>query len=145
MVCGEAGMQVSDENDNKEQVEEFAETTGAVTYILSTAGCPVKFRDYLDCLIGIAGKNIEFRTTDKQIESQRKVYKSGKSKSANKYWARDKRRDSLEWQKENDLVFLGYKEGDYDSKLKKREPSYYKLYLVDYVQRVIAEAKKNLQ
>ncbi|HEX3560728.1 MAG TPA: hypothetical protein VHU19_16100 [Pyrinomonadaceae bacterium] len=136
-------MPESNENDNKEQAEEFAYTTNVVTYILSAAHCPVKFRDYIDCLIGIAGKEIEFSTTDKQIESRRKVFRSNTNKGVNRYWARDKRRDLLKWQKENNLVLLDYKEGKYNSKLNRRAPSVYKLYLVEYVQRVIAEAKKN--
>jgi hypothetical protein len=97
-------MSASDEN-NKEQAEKFAFTTDAVTYILSAAGCPNKFRDYIDCLIGIADGNVEFDASDKQIERRRKVKKSSGRKGFKEYWARDKRRDLLKWQKENDLKF----------------------------------------
>lgn len=133
----------SDEENDQEQSEEFAYTTNAVTYILSAARCPTKFRDYIDCLIGIANGKIEFDATDKQIESRRKVVKSRGGKGVKEYWARDRRRGLLKWQKENDFYLLEYKEGDYDKKLNRRGPSHFKLYLVEYVQQVIAEAKKN--
>src|SRR4051812_31157114 len=97
-------MSVTDD-DNKEQSEKFAFTTDAVTYILSAAGCPNKFRDYIDCLIGLADGNVEFDATDKQIEGHRKVKKSSSQKAQKQYWARDKRRDLLEWQKDNDWFY----------------------------------------
>jgi hypothetical protein len=134
----EDGMSQVTKND----AEEFAHTTNAVTYILSAAGCPTKFRDYIDCLIGIAEGKTDFIATDKQITSKRKVAKTTDPNATNKDWARDKRRDLLKWQKENELYFLDYKEGIYNKKVNRKGPSHFRLHLVDYVQQVVAEAKK---
>lgn len=131
------------DDDNIEQAEEFAYSTQAVTSILSAAGFPKPFRDYVDCLIGMAGGNVEFDATDELIERRRKAIKPISLQGKKEYWARDRRRGVLKWQKENDLIFLEYKESKYDSKLKRRPPSHFKLYLVEYVQRVITRAKKN--
>jgi hypothetical protein len=131
------------DDDNREQAEEFAYTTQAVTSILSAADCPKTFRDYIDCLIGIAGGNIEFDTTDEQIERRKKAIKPSKLKGKKEYWARDRRRDLLKWQEENNWTLLEYKESKYDSKLKRRPPSHFKLYLVGYVQQVVTRAKQN--
>jgi hypothetical protein len=133
---------MSASNQSNKDQEEFAYTTDAVTAILSAADCPKKFRDYIDCLIGIASNNVEFDATDKQIEEHRKSIKTSGVKGKKQYWARDKRRDLLTWQKENHFIFLDFEKSDYDPKLGRRGASHFKLYLVDYVQRVIAEAKK---
>lgn len=139
----EVGMSGIDDKDNKEQAEEFAFTTDAVTYILLAAGCPNKFRDYIDCLIGLAGNKVEFDTTDKEIERHRKILKLSNSRNVKAYWARDRRRDLLKWQKDTDFKLLDIKRGKYDSPTKTTLPSHYKFYLIEYVQQVIANAKKD--
>jgi hypothetical protein len=133
---------MSTSNQSNKDQEEFAYTTEAVTAILSAADFPKTLRDYIDCLIGIAGKDVEFDATDLQIEKRRKSIKSSGVKGKKEYWARDRRRSLLKWQRENHFLFLEYKQGDYIKKLGKRAPAHFKLYLVAYVQRVIAEAKK---
>jgi hypothetical protein len=132
-------MPDSDEKDTKAQAEEFALTTNAVTYILSAAGCRASYRDYIDCLIGFANGRVEFDATDEQILKLRKV--TNPNTGGNVYWARDKRRSLLEWQKANDLFLLNYDKGQFDRKLKRRGPSHYTFHLIDYIKQVIANAQ----
>lgn len=134
-------MSEMDEKDLR--AEEHSYATDATSYILLAAGCPTKFRTFIDCLIGIADGNVEFEASDQEIAARAKGNKNSSSKSASKGWARDRRRDLNKWQKENQFNIFNFIPGGRDEHTDTYIKTQYELYIIDYIKQVIADARAN--
>jgi hypothetical protein len=123
--------------------KDFSFTTEAINQILVEANCPNKFRQYIDCLVGVANKSFEFEASDLDIAKRARGRIDGTTKHADKGWARDKRRDLLEWQAMGNLKLIDYEPSDYDSKMGLRPKSLYKFHLLTYAEQVVNNAQKD--
>lgn len=123
------------------QDEEYAYTTAAINNIFVMAGCPNKFRQYIDCLIGLADKAIKFEASDKQVSTFARGRAAGGTIHAEKGWAKEKRTDLMKWQDEGNLEIVKVEVQPYDSTLRMRPPTKYTLNILEYAEQVVGKAK----
>lgn len=132
-----------DSNEKGNFDEDFSFTTEAINQILVEANCPNKFRQYIDCLVGVANRKFEFEASDSELAKRARGRIGGTNKHADKGWARDKRRDLLDWQDEGNLKLIDFFLRDYDPKTKSRPKSLYHFHLLKYAEQVVEEARKD--
>jgi hypothetical protein len=134
---------MSDRNDKEKLVEDYSYATEAINQILVAANCPNRFRQYIDCLVGVANGNIEFEASDPMVAKRARGRLDGANKHANKEWAKDKRTELLKWQDKGNLKLFEHEVRDYDKSTRTRPPSKYRLHLLRYAEQVITKAQRN--
>jgi hypothetical protein len=124
--------------------------TDAINFILVAAGCPERFRSYIDCLVGFSEGRHEFEARDKDVAARVRPDEQSASKGAARQWLKRTRRDFETWQAARGFNFIecrrGYIERHTDHQGKKSKifhASCYRLRLLANVERVISEAQKS--
>lgn len=124
--------------------------TDAINHILVAAGCPERYRSYIDCIVGLSEGRHEFEVRDKDVAARVRPDEQSTSKGAARQWVKRTRRDFEAWQAERGVNFIecrhGYIEHHTDHAGKKSKifhPSHYRLHILTHVEKVISEAQKS--
>jgi hypothetical protein len=125
--------------------------TDAINHILVAAGCPERYRSYIDCIVGLSEGRHEFEARDKDVAARVRPDEQSTSKGAARQWLKRTRRDFEAWQEERGFNFIecrhGYIEHHTDHAGRKSKifhSSHYRLHILANVEKVISEAQKNL-
>ena len=122
---------------------DYSDITAAMNQILVKANCPDKFRPFIYCLAGMADNNYKLQASDTNIATYARGRIKGGGVHADKGWARDKRRDLVDWLNEGNLKVVEIEVQDPDPVTKRRPPTIYNVHIRQYAEQVVSEAKKN--
>jgi hypothetical protein len=123
-------------------IANIGDGTDAINFILVAAGCPAKFRPFVDCVIGLAGDRADwFEAGDLEVGMRARADEEEFSIPGAKKWVQRWRKDFCKWQHKKNLALIECSPGGQDPTDGERYKSRYKVNLLMLAAEAVAEAR----